>query len=175
MRSHLDTSTKTKCPVATSPSMQWQSMPKKQTCAPHLQLENNKVSQQYCIINNANAPHGIFQNLAFLYTQPMLGLPRFAPGIPFRRCETEGSLDLRVQTCWNMPNDFDEFPRKFVRNFSGPRRAKTLRIKTWSILNWMVTDISWLRDQTPETIGIIPEQFAVEIQIFITHLRICYI
>ena len=28
MRSHLDTSTETKCPVATSPSMQWQSMPK---------------------------------------------------------------------------------------------------------------------------------------------------
>ena len=59
----------------------------------------------YCIINNANA-HGIFQNLAFLYTSPMLGLPRFAPGIPFRRCETEGSLDLTViwwlsKKAWN--------------------------------------------------------------------------
>lgn len=133
----------------------WQSMPKNQTCKmrPTFATWEQHCMTTYRIIKNANA-HGIFQNHAFLYTQPILGLPRFAPGIRLRRCETEGSLDLTVETCWNVLTKLMNFREN---------------LSEISLVHWERRLLESKPGAFKIESCIIPEQFAVEIQIFIIH------
>ncbi len=151
MRSHLDTSSKTKCPATTSPSMQWQSMTKNKH-APH--MCNLRTTKYHNISHHQQR-------------QCPLHLPD--PRLPRHSAYTQHSTICTwnpLPEMWNWRQFRSESWKKIWKN---PRKFQKFLPST-------ANENSWLRDQAPEPICITPEQFEAEIHIFITHiLHLSYI